>query len=112
MTLPERGRSRVIITGVTPQLDGGRYPVKRVQGDVVRVEANIFTDGHDRISGMLQYREVGADTWLEVPLVATHNDRWHATFTVDELGFISKLLLSGRPSYGGVSFALGCVGCW
>ena len=85
MTLPERGRSRVIITGVSPQVDDGRYPIKRVQGDVVRVEANIFTDGHDRISGVLQYREVGEDAWQETPLIATYNDRWHAEFSVEKL---------------------------
>src|SRR5437868_2393495 len=45
---PENGRRRVVIENVTPQIiDGGRYPIKRVVGESVLVEADIFVDGHD-----------------------------------------------------------------
>ena len=62
--LPEEGRSRVIIEGVTPEIDGGRFPIKRIVGDETVVEADILTDGHDALSCALLYRkesEAGVD---------------------------------------------------
>ena len=50
------GRARVIIEGVTPQVDGGRFPIKRVVGESVAVEADVFTDGHDAVRAELCWR--------------------------------------------------------
>ena len=80
------GRKRVIIEGVTPQVEGGRFPVKRTIGDVVVVEADVFTDGHDSLSCVLQYRKVGEADWREVPMRFLVNDRWQGEFQVLELG--------------------------
>src|SRR5690349_3860863 len=74
------GRKRVIIEGVTPQVDGGRFPAKRTVGDTVQVEADIFTDGHDSISAVLQYRHASSASWIERPLRALVNDRWAGDF--------------------------------
>ena len=41
----EEGRRRVIIEGVSPEIDGGRFPIKRIVGDKVIVEADVFTEG-------------------------------------------------------------------
>ncbi|TMA13871.1 MAG: DUF3416 domain-containing protein, partial [Deltaproteobacteria bacterium] len=50
MTECERGRRRVVIEGVRPEIDGGRFPIKRAIGEKVIVEADIFADGHDSLS--------------------------------------------------------------
>jgi Glycosidases len=81
------GRSRVVITGVKPEIDAGRFPIKRTVGDKVIVEANVFADGHDAISCVLQYRKEGARSWREVPLQALNNDRWRGAFEVLEVGW-------------------------
>jgi len=39
----------VVIENVEPCLDGGRYPIKRVVGQELKVSADIFKDGHDQI---------------------------------------------------------------
>lgn len=83
---PEEGRNRVIIADVTPEVDSGRFPIKRIVGDETTVEANILTDGHDALSCSLLYRKEGAARWIEVPMEELGNDRWRAAFTVDELG--------------------------
>jgi starch synthase (maltosyl-transferring) len=44
------GQTRVIIEGLRPEIDGGRFPIKRVMGEKVVVEADIFVDGYDSIS--------------------------------------------------------------
>ena len=85
-TKSEDGRRRVIIEGVAPEIDGGRFPIKRTVGERVLVEADIFTDGHDAISCLLQYRKEDATEWSEVAFEPLVNDRWRAEFTVSDLG--------------------------
>src|ERR1700761_3927716 len=66
LRIPEQdGRRRVIIEGVSPQVDNGRFAAKRTIGDLVRVEADIFTDGHDYISAALLYRFEKTEDWTE-----------------------------------------------
>jgi len=80
------GRKRVLIEEVQPQIDCGRYPVKRIIGDAVTVKAAVFCDGHDRISGRILYRHRSETIWRSLPLVPLGNDLWNATFVVDKLG--------------------------
>ncbi len=80
------GRRRVVIEGVKPEIDGGRFPAKRVIGDVVRVEADIFADGHDSIAAMLLCKHERAAEWIEQPMQFEVNDRWWGEFPVSELG--------------------------
>jgi (1->4)-alpha-D-glucan 1-alpha-D-glucosylmutase len=49
------GRKRVIIKNVKPEIDSGKFPIKRAIGDKVVVEADVFTDGHDALSCALLY---------------------------------------------------------
>ena len=79
------GRKRVVIEGVTPEVDCGRFPIKRVVGETVTVEADIFTDGHDMLSAVLRYGADGA-AWSEVPMTSMVNDRWQGEFAITELG--------------------------
>lgn len=80
------GRRRVLIEGITPQVDGGRFPAKRTVGDQVRVEADVFTDGHDAIAASLLVRRESNGAWTEIPMQPLVNDRWLAAFRVAELG--------------------------
>ena len=81
------GRSRVIIEGVSPAVDDGRFAAKRVIGDLVVAEADIFTDGHDVVSAVIRYRHEGAKKSSETRMRPLVNDRWQAEFAVEELGF-------------------------
>ena len=85
MKHPAEGQQRVIIEGVQPEIDGGRFPAKRVVGEEVIVEADIFADGHDVLSAMLLYRKQGDTGWRETPMRALVNDRWRGTFEIGEL---------------------------
>lgn len=79
-------RLRVMIEGVKPEIDGGKFPIKRVIGESVEVEADIFVDGHDDLSGVLLYRHEADSQWQEVALEPLVNDRWRSTFMVSQLG--------------------------
>jgi starch synthase (maltosyl-transferring) len=84
--MPEEGRQRVVIEAVTPQVDGGRFAAKRVVGEEVFVEADVFADGHDRLACAVLYRHESDSDWTEVAMTALPNDRWRASFTVARLG--------------------------
>jgi starch synthase (maltosyl-transferring) len=81
------GRQRVIVEHVEPEIDGGRFPIKRTVGETVQVTADLFADGHDALAGVVRYRSLAEpDDWREVPLTPLGDDRWGASFVVSELG--------------------------
>ena len=80
------GRARVIIESVKPQVDGGRSPIKRVTGEKVSVEADVFTDGHDAVRAELCWRRAGEQEIQRAAMKPLGNDRFRAAFTVDEMG--------------------------
>ena len=80
------GQVRVIIEGLKPEIDCGRFPVKRVVGESVVVEADIFADGYDCISALLLYRKEDDPQWVETPMEPLVNDRWRGSFVIAELG--------------------------
>src|ERR1700716_1343886 len=64
------------IENLRPLLDGGRYPVKRVVGEDLAVEADVFKDGHDVVAAALKWRTLGETHWQETPMHHLDNDRW------------------------------------
>jgi starch synthase (maltosyl-transferring) len=80
------GQIRVIIEGLKPEIDDGHFPIKRVIGERVVVEADIFADGHDAISALLLYRKENDPEWAETPMEPLVNDRWRGSFVVVEPG--------------------------
>jgi starch synthase (maltosyl-transferring) len=75
---------RPAVTGV-PSTERERFDAKAVVGRPVEVEADIFTDGHDKPAAALRWSPDG-ETWHESPMVADVNDRWEGRFTPTELG--------------------------
>jgi starch synthase (maltosyl-transferring) len=82
----DAGRRRVAIEGIKPVADCGRWPIKRILGERIVVEADVFGDGHDEVRCLLLYRHEQDEQWTTVPLAPLGNDRWRAEFTVDRLG--------------------------
>jgi starch synthase (maltosyl-transferring) len=72
----------IIIEHVHPELDGGRYPVKRIVGETFEVSADIFKEGHDTIAGILRYKVHGEKQWQESFMHHMDNDRWTGSFTL------------------------------
>ena len=94
-------RSRVIIEAVTPEVDHGRFPAKRIIGDHVVVEADAFIDGHEALSCALLHRRKGAARWQEVQMTPLVNDRWRASFQVNELGRYEYTVVAWHDPYKG-----------
>lgn len=75
-----------VIERILPQLDGGRYPIKRTIGEDLVVEADVFKEGHDRMRAVLQWRMEGENAWQETAMEPLVNDRWRGTFPLLEVG--------------------------
>ena len=115
---------RVVVERLQPEVDGGRFPIKRVLHDTVDVTVHAFADGHDQLAGVLRYRKVPAAAapipmpapgtapaaggaprggkWRDVALEPLGNDMWRATFTVTEIGryeFTAAAWIDGFASW-------------
>jgi starch synthase (maltosyl-transferring) len=72
----------VVIENLQPLIDGGRYPIKRIVGEDLVVEADIFKDGHDIVAAILKWRVLGKHAWRETPMNFVDNDRWRGVCTL------------------------------
>jgi starch synthase (maltosyl-transferring) len=72
----------VVIENLQPLIDGGRYPIKRIVGEDLVVEADIFKDGHDIVAANLKWRVLGKRAWRELPMHFVDNDRWRGVCTL------------------------------
>ena len=77
---------RVAIENVAPCVDCGRFPVKRIVGQSVEIEADIFGDGHDHIAASVLWRAADEKDWHDVPMQPLGNDRWRAALTLQRIG--------------------------
>jgi starch synthase (maltosyl-transferring) len=82
----EKGAVRAVIDAVLPCVDNGRFPVKCVVGERVRVRAHCFTDGHDVLRVQLCWRAHEQADFREVPMKPLGNDVWEAAFSPPSLG--------------------------
>jgi len=82
---PVEGRTRVVIERVSPEIDCGRFPIKRVVGERVVVEADVFADGHDQIACQILYWQ-DEKKLKTTPMLPLGNDRWRSEFSAEELG--------------------------
>ncbi|MCQ8783770.1 alpha-1,4-glucan--maltose-1-phosphate maltosyltransferase [Mangrovibrevibacter kandeliae] len=96
--LRELAESRLAIEGVTPEIDGGRFAVKRVENEPLEIEADVFADGHDKIAAAVIYGPADGE-WAEVPLRFVANDRWRVTISFPQPGPYRFSILAWRDLY-------------
>ncbi len=93
----------VVIENLSPQIEGGRYPIKRVPGESVAINADIFKEGHDVVLAVLKWRPVGEKKWREVSMLPLGNDRWTGSFAIgpaDFIGFMEYTIESWGDAFG------------
>jgi starch synthase (maltosyl-transferring) len=83
---PQAGRIPVL--GVTPQVDGGRWPAKAVVGEHVPVTATVFREGHDAVAATAVLVDPDGEVRQRVRMhaLAPGTDRWGATLRPDRAG--------------------------
>jgi len=91
--MTKHGLERVIVEHVTPEIDAGRFYIKKIPGETIRVEADIFADGHDHVRGRVLYKHENEKKWSFTPMHLMSNDRWWASFNVQKTGFYSYTVI-------------------
>lgn len=81
-----RAFASAVIENLSPLVEGGRYPVKRIVTDDLVVEADIFRDGHDVVAAALKWRPVGESRWHETAMSFVDNDRWRGVCCFYDIG--------------------------
>lgn len=77
---------RIVIDNITPRVEGGPFAPKRIVGETVTVEADIFMDGHDVLGAELLWKAADQKSWTRAPMTPLPNDRWRATMTPSRVG--------------------------
>jgi starch synthase (maltosyl-transferring) len=77
---------RVIIKNISHDIENGKYPAKGIIGDEIFIYADIFSDGHDDLSGSLLVKKIKDRTWKEFPMEFISNDRWKSYFIPLKVG--------------------------
>ena len=75
-----------MVAGVRPEIDCGAFAAKRIAGDRVIVEADIFIDGHDLVAGEILYRHRDEDVWQRSRMRFLGNDHWRGDFLASKPG--------------------------
>jgi starch synthase (maltosyl-transferring) len=86
MGKPSKGRNRVVIEHIEPEIDCGRFPIKRIVGETVRVRADVFADGHDGVRARLLWKSDEETDWRWVEMSPLGNDRWQGEFQAERMG--------------------------
>ncbi|MHB8544199.1 MAG: alpha-1,4-glucan--maltose-1-phosphate maltosyltransferase [Leptospirales bacterium] len=79
-------RKRVRIERISPSYDGGRFPVKRIPGEMLPVELHAFADGHEPLFVLLEFLEPGRKDWFPLRMEDLESDRWTASFSFSRTG--------------------------
>lgn len=70
---------RIPILGISPSIDGGRWPAKAFAGEVIPFSANVFREGHDSVAAEILLTDPkGKTTVIPMSPGAPGTDRWYA----------------------------------
>jgi len=79
-------QKRVVIDFVSPTLNCGEFPIKRVVNEIVNIDAHVLVDGHDVIAASVLYKHESENKWKEQRMQLIHNNEWKASFVVEKQG--------------------------
>ena len=91
---------RIAIEGVAPAVDDGRFPAKRLVGEMVEAAADLISDGHDQLAAALLWRPADEEVWREAPMLAVGNDRWVGRFALNRIGRHLFTILAWKDRFG------------
>ena len=80
-------KDNLVIENIRPQIEGGRFMLKREPGDSVTIQADIFRHSHEKYSAAIMYRHISKKKWEKAPMYFVDNDLWEGTFIVQNIGY-------------------------
>ncbi len=84
-----QNQKRVVVDYVSPHLNNGEFPIKRVVNEIVHVNAHVMADGHDVVAASVLYKHESKSKWNELRMHPGHDNEWNVSFTVKEQGYYS-----------------------
>ena len=91
---------RIVIDNIVPAVEGGRFAAKRVVGEAVVIEADVFADGHEVLGVELLWRSADRKDWRRLPMQLINNDRWRATIHPERVGRYEFTVEEWIDTYG------------
>ncbi len=88
-------KERLVIEGIDPVVEAGRFAAKAAEGAPFEVEADIFGDGHEVLAA-----EVVAGSGQRVRMEKLPNDRWRAELQFDKIGPAQFRIVAWRDLWG------------
>lgn len=94
--------SRVVIEDVTPEIDSGAFPAKRVIGEPLTVNADVHVDGHNELICVLEHRVLPDGQWSPIRMkpLGKGSDRYVGNFVPQQLGYYEYRLSAWIDSFG------------
>ncbi len=89
----------IVISNLSPRVEGGRYPTKRVEDEILPVEADVFKDGHDVLVAIVQWQKEGKKKVHEQALAPYENDRWGTTLNFSKTGKYTISILAWADDF-------------
>ena len=80
-------KENLVIENIRPNIEGGRFMLKREPGDTVTLQADIFRHSHEKYDAAIFYRHVSKKKWEQAPMHFVDNDLWEGSFTVGNIGY-------------------------
>jgi len=96
----KEGKKRVVITHVSPTVEGGKYPAKAVEGDRIIISADVFGDGHDEVLASAFVKNLQTREEIELPMTLIINDYWEAGYTFETAGDYEFRIRGWEDHYG------------
>jgi starch synthase (maltosyl-transferring) len=97
---------RVTIESITPSVDDGRFPAKRVVGESVVVEADVFSDGHPVLAVRLLWCTADFEDWNSVRMRSLGNDRWRGEFPLRRQGLHFYTIEAGLDEFAAMRLSI------
>ncbi len=90
---------RIAIEAMTPKVDDGQFPVRRILGEVVTVQADVIADGHDKLAAEILVRAADEGQFRSYPMLPIGNDRWEARFPLERMGRHVFAVVAWKDAY-------------
>ena len=107
-------KDNLVIENIRPQVEGGRFMIKREPGDTVTLQADIFRHSHEKYDAAIFYRHLPPVEpakkatkaskasrpvpvkWEQASMHFVDNDLWEGSFTVNNIGYYEYRFAPGR----------------
>lgn len=96
-----KSRKAIAIIKVSPMIDCGKYPIKRIVGESLNVQASVLKPGHDKIYSVVYHRLQGSAEWEISPMSYDFNeDQWSTSIPLNAIGTHEYFIEAWTDKFG------------